>query len=75
MRFVEARYEEGLLRPTAPLALRPGETVNLLVVRRPDPRRWDLARLADPSGAEDDRILAEQGLTEWAERLDEEDDR
>jgi len=74
MRFIEARYEEGLLKPEAPLALTPGERVALIVVRHPDPKRWDLERLAK-SGTEEDRILAEQGLTEWADSLDEEDHR
>jgi predicted DNA-binding antitoxin AbrB/MazE fold protein len=69
MRFIEARYEEGLLKPEAPLALTPGERVALIVVRHPDPRRWDLQRLA--KGA--DRVLAEQGLAEWADSLAEED--
>ena len=41
MRFIEARYEEGLLKPEAPLALTPGERVALIVVHHPDPRRWD----------------------------------
>jgi len=71
MRFIEARYEEGLLKPKTPLALTPGERVALIVVRHPDPRRWNLERLAK-SGAED-RVLAEQGLAEWADALDEED--
>ena len=71
MRFIEARYEEGLLKPEAPLALTPGERVALIVVRHPDPRRWDLERLGK-SGAED-RALARQGLAEWADALDEED--
>jgi predicted DNA-binding antitoxin AbrB/MazE fold protein len=70
MRVVEARYEEGTLRPTAPLPLRPGETVNLIVIRRPDPRRW-VERLATADAAQD-LELAEQGLADWAERLDEE---
>jgi predicted DNA-binding antitoxin AbrB/MazE fold protein len=46
MRHAEARYEEGLLRPTEPLALRPGEPVHLIVIRRPDSHRWNLGRLA-----------------------------
>lgn len=74
MRVIEARYEEGLLKPEAPLALTPGERVALIVVRHPDPRRWDLDRLAK-SGAEEDRVLAAQGLTEWADALDEGDHR
>ncbi len=74
MRVIEARYEEGLLKPEVPLALTPGERVALIVVRHPDPRRWDLERLAK-SGAEEDRVLAEQGLAEWADTPDEEDHR
>jgi predicted DNA-binding antitoxin AbrB/MazE fold protein len=73
MRMIEARYEEGLLKPEAPLALTPGERVALIVVRHPDPRRWDLERLAR-SGAED-QALAEEGLAQWADALDEEDHR
>lgn len=75
MRVFEARYEEGVLRPTEPLALRAGEMVNLIVVRRPDHRRWDPGRLADAAGIDEDLALAEAGLAEWAERLDEEDRR
>jgi predicted DNA-binding antitoxin AbrB/MazE fold protein len=73
MRFIEARYEGGLLKPEAPLALTPGERVGLIVVRHPDPRRWDLARLA--KGGAEDQMLAEQGLSEWADALDKEDHR
>ena len=58
MRFIEARNEEDLLKPEAPLPLTPGERVALLVVRHPDPRRWDLARLAR-SGKEDRALLQE----------------
>ena len=72
MRLIEARYEDGLLKPEAPLALRPGERVALIVVRRPDPKRWDLERVAK-SGAEEDLTLSEQGLAEWADTLDAED--
>jgi predicted DNA-binding antitoxin AbrB/MazE fold protein len=74
MRFVKARYENGLLRPDEPLALRPGERVNLIVVRRPDPSRWNLDRLAKTANG-DDLALAEQGLADWAESLDTEDRR
>jgi predicted DNA-binding antitoxin AbrB/MazE fold protein len=72
MRLVEARYEKGLLKPTKPLPLRPGERVNLIVVRRPDPGRWNLDRLRRASSAED-LELAEQGLTEWSDGLKEEE--
>ena len=72
MRRIEARYEGGLLRPETPLALSPGERVSLVVVRRPDPKRWDLQRLAT-RGSDEDGALAEQGLEEWAVALDRED--
>lgn len=72
MRVIEARYEEGLLKPDRPLPLTPGERVALIVVRHPDPKRWDLERLAKSVG-EEDRVLAEQGLAEWADALDRED--
>jgi predicted DNA-binding antitoxin AbrB/MazE fold protein len=74
MRLVEARYEKGLLKPTEPLALRPGERVNLIVVRRADPSRWNLDRLAK-SGTTEELALAEQGLSDWAAKLDQEDNR
>lgn len=72
MRTVEARYEEGLLRPETPLALRNGERVALIVVRQTDSRRWNLDRLAK-SGSGEELTLAEQGLSEWADTLDAED--
>lgn len=72
MRIIEALYEKGLLKPTQPLSLRPGEWVNLIVVRRPDPQRWNLDRLAK-SGTPEELALAEQGLADWAAELDEED--
>lgn len=72
MRLVEARYEQGLLKPTEPLTLRPGEKVNLVVVRRADPKRWNLGRLAT-GGTAEELALSEQGLADWATKLDEED--
>jgi predicted DNA-binding antitoxin AbrB/MazE fold protein len=72
MKLVEARYEKGLLKPTKPLPLRPGERVNLIVVRRPDPKRWNLDRLRKTSTVEDLR-LAQDGLADWSARLDKED--
>ena len=71
MRPVEALYENGLLRPVSPLPLRSGERVALIVVRRPDPSRWDVERLT--AHGEDDIALAEAGLDEWAAALDRED--
>jgi predicted DNA-binding antitoxin AbrB/MazE fold protein len=73
MRTIEARYENGLLKPEEPLALRPGERVALIVVRQPDPKRWNLDRLATSGG--EDLALAEQGLAEWSEALNAEDHR
>ena len=72
MRVIEARYEEGVLRPREPLALRSGESVNLIVVRRPDPKRWDLTRIR-AGNTDEDSALAEQGLADWADALDRED--
>ena len=69
VRVVEAQYEDGVLRPAQRLGLRPGEQVGLIVVRRPDPSRWDLARLVK-AGNREDLALAEQGLTEWSGELD-----
>jgi len=72
MKLVEARYEKGLLKLTRPLPLRPGERVNLIVVRQPDRKRWDLERFRKTSTPEE-RELAEQGLADWLARLDKED--
>ena len=69
VRLVEAQYENGVLRPAEHLSLRPGECVKLIVMRRPDPSRWDLARLAR-AGNGDDLPLTEQGLAEWASSLE-----
>jgi predicted DNA-binding antitoxin AbrB/MazE fold protein len=71
MRPVEALYEDGLLRPAKPLNLRQGERVALIVVRRSDPSRWDLARLS--AHAAEDVELASSGLDCFAEMADRED--
>ena len=71
MRPVDALYENGLLRPLSPLPLRSGERVALIVVRRPDPTRWNLTQIA--AHADDDLALAEAGLADWAAALDRED--
>ena len=70
VRLVEAQYEDGVLRPVERLGLRSGERVSLIVVRRPDPRRWDLTRLSNTSN-EEELSLAEQGLAQWSNALDE----
>jgi predicted DNA-binding antitoxin AbrB/MazE fold protein len=74
MRVIEARYEKGLLKPREPLALRAGETVGLIIVRRPDPTRWDLERLSKTTTTEE-TALAQQGIDDWAAALDKEDSR
>lgn len=65
---IRAAFEDGVLRPTERLALRPGEKVRLIVQREPDPARWNLERLR--ATASDDRELAEAGLDAWADALD-----
>jgi predicted DNA-binding antitoxin AbrB/MazE fold protein len=72
VRPIEARYENGLLHPTKPLALRPGERVAVVVIRRPDPSRWDLDRLA--RHGDEDEALAGAGLDDWADALRREGD-
>jgi predicted DNA-binding antitoxin AbrB/MazE fold protein len=46
MEVIEAEFNDGVLRPMRHLPLRPGERVGIVVVRRPDPSRWDLNRLS-----------------------------
>lgn len=73
MRSVEARFEDGVLKPTEDLDLRPGERVRVLVLRRSDSSRWDMKRLA---GVPDEDVeLASTGLDGWADALDAEDRR
>jgi predicted DNA-binding antitoxin AbrB/MazE fold protein len=67
VRLVEAQYEDGVLRPIE--GLRSGERVSLMVVRRPDPHRWDLARFSSTSNQEE-LSPSEQGLGAWASWLD-----
>lgn len=68
MKALEAQYEHGVLRPSENLGLRPGERVDIMVHRRADRSRWDLARLAQLS--DEEIALAEQGLDEWSAELD-----
>jgi len=74
MEIIEAEFENGVLRPMRRLALRPGERVGIVVVRRPDPARWNLARLTKIAAANEEK-LAEEGLGDWADALDREDRR
>lgn len=61
VRRVEDRYEDGLLKPEHPLPLRPGERVGVSLMRRPDPSRRDLARIA--AAADEDQRAAGHRLT------------
>ncbi len=69
MRSVEAYFENGALRPSEQLGLRSGERVNIIIMRRPNPDRWDMARFAKIANTED-IALAEQGLADWASSLE-----
>lgn len=68
---VSAVYSKGTLRLVEPLQFVEGEQVEVIIVRRPDPSRWDLARLA--SVPREDIELAEEGLAAWCEELDRQD--
>lgn len=70
MRTFDATVRAGALLPSEDLALPEGEMIRLVMVRRPDPARWELARLAH---RDEDDDLAEAGLREWAAALDRED--
>jgi len=52
MELIEAEFNDGVLRPMRSLALRQGERVGIVIVRRPDPSRWDLARFPKVSAEE-----------------------
>jgi predicted DNA-binding antitoxin AbrB/MazE fold protein len=69
---VEASYENGLLKPAKPLPLTEGEQVRVIVVRKSDPKRWNLKKIAALSEPEDVH-LAEAGLDDWAATLEAED--
>jgi predicted DNA-binding antitoxin AbrB/MazE fold protein len=71
MRPIDASYENGILKLDEPLPFRSGERVAVVVIRKPDPSRWDLARLA--ATGRDDLALADAGLADWVSALDRED--
>jgi predicted DNA-binding antitoxin AbrB/MazE fold protein len=71
MEVIEAEFNDGVLRPMRHLSLRPGERVGIVVVRRPDPARWDLIRLSKI--APDEETLTDAGLSEWEATLRHED--
>ncbi len=60
------------------LSLRPGERVGIVVIRRPDPARWDLGRLSKAAAADEEGLaepseeeLLEAPADEAAEAVDE----
>jgi predicted DNA-binding antitoxin AbrB/MazE fold protein len=69
MRSVEAEYEQGTLKLSQPLPLTPGERVRVIVVRQPDPRRWDLAKFRATETSED-LALSGAGLADWDKAID-----
>ena len=71
MPILEAIYEEGHLKLSTPLDLEPGQKVGVILARTPDPARWDSARF--PSSEAEDRMLAESGVVDWLDALDDED--
>ena len=73
MKIVRARHENGALTLEEALPLRPGEWVRVIVLRKADPERWNLGRLA--AGAAEDEEMARAGLAEWADGPDAEDGR
>jgi len=73
MAGIAARFDNGVLRPLRPLALRQGERVEVIVIRRGDPARWDLDRLG--AAPDEDLQLAEAGLDVWSEALESDDRR
>lgn len=73
MQPVDASYEGGVLKLAKPVSLRTGEKVTVVIIRRPDHARWNLARLSGT--AHEDAALADAGLAEWGAALDAEDRR
>jgi predicted DNA-binding antitoxin AbrB/MazE fold protein len=74
VRPIQALYEGGLLKPEEPLPLVPGERVRVLVLREPDPSRWDHQRLESAAAGEETE-LTKAGLEAWLDQLDAEDKR
>lgn len=54
------------------LPLRAGEQVRVIVLRPPDPKRWNLERFSK-LGKEEDLALSQEGIAQWCEELDRED--
>lgn len=71
MRPVEARYYNGFLKPAQPRKRRQPEKVAVVLIRHPDPARWDVERLA--VGRAEDEALASANLDAWVDALDADD--
>jgi predicted DNA-binding antitoxin AbrB/MazE fold protein len=71
MHRADADYENGMLRLLQPLPLNKGERVQVIVLRRGDRERWDIARLS--RGNTEETALASEGIADWADTLDRED--
>ena len=74
MKTFQVRYENGVLKPMQPLPFFPGETLNVTLVRPPDPRRWERWAKA-VAQTDDEKCLTESGVDEWSAMLDAEDRR
>ena len=72
MKTFEMRYEDGVLKPSMPLPLSPGESVEVVLIGPTDPRLKNLQRFASEHG-EDLDFLTRVGLVEWCATLDKED--
>jgi len=72
MKTFEVRYEDGVLKPSGPLPLSPGESVEVVLIGPTDPKLRNLQRFAAEHG-EDLDFLTRVGLEEWSAMLDTED--
>jgi predicted DNA-binding antitoxin AbrB/MazE fold protein len=72
MKTFAMRYEDGVLKPSKPLPLSPGESVEVVLIGPADPRLQNLQRFAAEHG-EDLDFLTRVGLDEWSAMLERED--
>jgi predicted DNA-binding antitoxin AbrB/MazE fold protein len=72
MKTFAMRYEDGVLKPSNPLPLSPGENVEVVLIGPTDPRLKNLQRFAADHGEELD-FLTSVGLEEWSAMLGKED--
>jgi predicted DNA-binding antitoxin AbrB/MazE fold protein len=72
MKTFERRYEDGALKPSKPLPLSPGESVEVVLIGPGGPKLKTLQLFATEHGEELD-FLTGVGLEEWSAMLDQED--